>query len=213
MSEAVQQEIYEHSGFTLTPASFAQVALFLLKDKRIKREEVIRLVVEHHLSNGGIEGSADIVSIAKKAKRKLLESGDLVASARYGLWDFCVSGIDAVYHAPLEKVKNNFVYAYYFPSYKELAALKGEASWPVKIGLSTTSVDQRIAMQVGTAMPERPVMLFEVECDDCAKLEKAIHAVLDFKGFKMPDSMGNEWFSINPDDLMSLMSVLGYDDL
>jgi len=213
MSVALQQDNYEHSGFTLTPSSFAQVALQLLKDKRIKRDEVIRLVMEYHLANGGIEGSADIVSIAKKAKRNLIESGNLIDSTRYGLWDFCVTGIDAVYHAPPEKVKNNFVYAYYFPAYKELAELKGESSWPVKIGLSTTSIDQRVAMQVGTAMPERPVMLFEVECDDCAKLEKAIHAVLDVKGFKMPESLGNEWFRINPTELMAIMSVLGYDDL
>lgn len=213
MSEALQQDTYEHSGFTLTPASFAQVALQILKDRRIKRDEVIRLVIEHHLANGGIEGSADIVGIAKKAKRILIQSGNMVASSRYGLWDFCVTGVDAIYHAPPEKVKNNFVYAYYFPAYKELAEFKGESGWPVKIGLSTTSIEQRVAMQVGTAMPERPVMLFEVECDDCAKLEKAIHAVLDVKGFKMTESLGNEWFRINPAELMNIMSILGYENL
>lgn len=213
MSEALQQENYEHSGFTLTPASFAQVALQILKDKRIKRDEVIRLVMEHHLANGGIQGSADIVGIAKKAKRILIQSGNMVASSRYGLWDFCVTGLDAIYHAPPEKVKNNFVYAYYFPAYKELAELKGESSWPIKIGLSTTTIEQRVMMQVGTALPERPVLLFEIECDDCAKLEKAIHAALDVKGFKMPESLGNEWFCVNQNELLSLMSFFGYDDL
>lgn len=213
MSEALQLDIYEHSGFTLTPASFAEVASKILEGKRIQRNEVIRLVMEHHIANGGIDGSKDIISTAKKAKRILIASGNLVSSSRYGLWDFCASGVDAIFHVPPEKVRNNLVYAYYFPSYKELAQLKGESSWPIKIGLSTTSIEQRVSMQVGTAMPERPVMLFEVECDDCAKLEKAIHAVLDVKGFKMLESLGNEWFCVNQDELLRLMTYLGYDDL
>ena len=36
------------------------------------------------------------------------------------------------------------VYAFYLPSYKELAASKREARWPMKIGLTTKSVAKRL---------------------------------------------------------------------
>ena len=56
----------------------------------------------------------------------------------------------------------------------------------LKIGRSDGPSEQRIAQQINVATPGQPVLVLEIRTDDCRKLERALHAVLDLSiGFEL----------------------------
>lgn len=201
---------YQYAGHHLTPASFAKVAAKICVNKKIRREEVIKLVLEYHLENGGVLGSTNLKSTAKKANTRLVSEGIVKASDVFGIWDFSVEGEPITFHVTLPSERKNFVYAYYLPSYRELASLKGHSTWPIKVGRTATSVTERISSQAATAVPEAPKLLFEIECEDGHKLEKAIHSVLDYRAQRVDDALGIEWFNTNTSELREILNLLGH---
>jgi hypothetical protein len=49
----------------------------------------------------------------------------------------------------------------------------------LKVGRTDTGdALQRIAMQINTGTPDKPVLLLEIKTHDCSSLERAIHAIL-----------------------------------
>ncbi|MFD6391876.1 GIY-YIG nuclease family protein [Nocardia sp. NPDC060259] len=82
---------------------------------------------------------------------------------------------------------------------------RGDRAWPHKIGMTTVSVAARLADQVGTALPERPVVVLELETDNAALLERAVHAVLELRGRKIETCPGNEWFETNIDEIRAVV--------
>ncbi|WP_336700113.1 GIY-YIG nuclease family protein [Pantoea dispersa] len=201
---------YIYAGHHLTPTSFAKAAIKVCANMKIKREDVIKLVLEYHLANGGTEGSTNLKSTAKKANNLLISQGKLKNSDVYGIWDFSDTGDVVTFHASLSSDKKNFVYAYYLPSYQELAQLKGQPKWPIKIGRTAISVEERVSNQAATAVPEIPKMIFEIECEDGHKLEKAIHSILDYRSQRQDNALGIEWFNTNPSELAEILNLLGH---
>ena len=81
--------------------------------------------------------------------------------------------------------------------YKERAELRGEGTWPCKIGRSEyANPIHRIYEQVGTGMPEKPEIALIIQTDRPLKLENAIHRLLVLD--RLPDAPGTEWFMTNP---------------
>jgi hypothetical protein len=70
----------------------------------------------------------------------------------------------------------------------------------LKIGLTEGDALQRIAAQISTGTPDRPILLLEIRTHDCNSLEKAIHATLDSK---IPGA-GKEWFKTNRDEVVAI---------
>lgn len=68
------------------------------------------------------------------------------------------------------------------------------ASDRLKIGLTEGGTVQRMAAQIGTSTPDKPALKLEIRTHDCASLEKAIHAILKYRGQKVVGG-GTEWFS------------------
>jgi Meiotically up-regulated gene 113 len=62
----------------------------------------------------------------------------------------------------------------------------------LKIGLTVGDTVQRIAAQISTGTPDKPVLLLEIRTHDCSSLERAIHAILEYRGTKIPGA-GQEW--------------------
>jgi T5orf172 domain len=61
------------------------------------------------------------------------------------------------------------VYAYGYHGYPDR----------LKVGSTEADTVQRIAAQIGTGTPDKPVLHVEIKTDDCRALERAIHAVLE----------------------------------
>jgi T5orf172 domain len=106
------------------------------------------------------------------------------------------------------------VYAFTFPSLKELAHLKDAAHYPVKIGFSgnqDAGAIQRIRNQMteAAAFPQRPALLLVYRTWDGRALELLVHAELRRRNRKLGTAPGVEWFMTNETEVAELCTQLG----
>jgi hypothetical protein len=73
----------------------------------------------------------------------------------------------------------------------------------LKIGLTEGDTVQRIAAQISTSTPDKPVLFLEIKTHDCGSLEKAIHATLAYRGRKIAGG-GTEWFKTNREEIIAI---------
>jgi|SRR5215472_6313570 hypothetical protein len=78
----------------------------------------------------------------------------------------------------------------------------------LKIGLTTGDTVQRIVAQISTGTPDKPVLLLEIRTHDCSSLERAIHAILEYRGAKIIGA-GKEWFKASRDDVVAIYRSIG----
>lgn len=195
---------YKYALQKLSPKVFADLVLSLYADGDVvMRADIIATVSSYHQSNGGAESTASITSTAKKALQNLSASGNAEKLESYGFWRILQSA------APQEK-SCEYLYVYFYPAYRDLASMLGNSCWPHKIGMTRMKIEERIASQVGTAMPEKPEVVFEIPCDDAQSLEKAIHSLLTIKGKRISGIPGCEWYNTNSEELSQIISFCGH---
>lgn len=73
----------------------------------------------------------------------------------------------------------------------------------LKIGLTIGDTVQRIAAQISTGTPDKPVLQLEIRTHDCTSLEKAIHAILAYRRTKIPGA-GQEWFKTSREEVVAI---------
>jgi hypothetical protein len=73
----------------------------------------------------------------------------------------------------------------------------------LKIGLTEGDTVDRIATQISTSTPDKPVLSLEIRTHDCGSLEKAIHATLEYRGKKISGG-GKEWFKTTRDEIAAI---------
>lgn len=73
----------------------------------------------------------------------------------------------------------------------------------LKVGLTTGDTVQRIVAQISTGTPDKPTLLLEIRTHDCVSLERAIHAVLEYRGAKVMGA-GKEWFRTTRDEIIAI---------
>ena len=153
---------------------------------------------EHHREQGGLEYAGtqslgltfnDALNRNLKKQRGLATNED----TEYGYWK--ISGEPPIDDPP-EEPTEGCVYIYYYPSYRELAQLKGEDKWPCKIGRTERDAEKRIKEQ-GTGMPEHATKEVVIETDDPNSLEQTIRSLLKRKDMHIQDAPGDEWYLIN----------------
>lgn len=103
------------------------------------------------------------------------------------------------------------VYAFYLPTYRTHAQRDGSSGWPIKVGMTTTSVEVRMAAH-RTALPEPPVVGLVIRTENAALAEKVIHGVLTLRGRRLDDSGGSEWFVTSPEEIASVWRRVVEDD-
>ena len=62
---------------------------------------------------------------------------------------------------------------------------------------------QRIVAQISTGTPDKPALLLEIRTHDCSSLERAVHAVLEYRGAKIMGA-GKEWFRTSRDEIVAI---------
>src|SRR5260221_10280687 len=77
----------------------------------------------------------------------------------------------------------------------------------LKIGYATGDTVQRIADQIGTSTPDKPILHIEIKTDDCRALERALHAVLRVRGRKVVGG-GDEWFKATRDEVIAIYEFI-----
>ena len=102
------------------------------------------------------------------------------------------------------------VYAFTYPSLVEIATLKGEAVYPVKIGYSKSGYGgavERIRSLITekAGFPEKPAVLLVFKTWDGRKIEAQVHRKLRAMGRKA-ESLGREWFRTSTAELRDLLA-------
>lgn len=77
----------------------------------------------------------------------------------------------------------------------------------LKVGLTTGDTVPRIVAQISTSTPDKPVLLLEIRTHDCASLERAIQAILEYRGYKIAGG-GKEWFKASRDEIVSIYHLI-----
>ena len=104
---------------------------------------------------------------------------------------------------------DEFVYLYYFRTYKKYAESKDLNYWQCNIGLTKDSPEDRVASQIGGQLPEKATLSLVMQTNDCETLEKLIHCELKRREQWLnpeagADVIGEEWFSTNPAEVKDI---------
>ena len=99
------------------------------------------------------------------------------------------------------------VYVFYYPAYRELAALKGQNSWPCKIGRTVGSVYERVISR-GTLLPERPRIAFVLNVPHSKEWEKLLQLILKARLQDISEAPGQEWFNTTPEKILKIIRSL-----
>jgi hypothetical protein len=217
---------YMFEGMRLTPKVMACLARSVL-DEPVFRRGALEKVQEYHLARGGAPPKMAFTLLIRNAVVILAHAGLIEPAGVPGWWRWREEPVPAGLETGFDPGANpagdfevanegttegegsGCVYVYYFPSYKELAGLRKEARWPVKVGMTTASDSRiRVANQQGTAMPEAPVVAYERLTDTPRKLEQILHAVLSLRGLQLADAPGAEWFLSSPAEVKAIVDWL-----
>jgi hypothetical protein len=100
-------------------------------------------------------------------------------------------------------IGSEHVYCYSYPTYLEIAELKQEQRFRVKVGMATDDPIGRIYGQIAgskSAVSETPIVLLIFKTLAARHLERWFHKRLQ----RAPDAAGSEWFYTNHDELIDL---------
>lgn len=200
------------------PTIFRELLVEQFDGKIFSRQSAIRIIADYHLQNGGIiEDERDLVGVFKRATQVMQKQNMGLVNKGYGTWELHYKKQEQqIVKESYEMVEKNYnvdeiigsgdraVYVYYFDSYAEKNALKGNSTWECKIGRNDNNPIQRILGQVGTCFPELPHIALIIKCDDSVTLEAALHSVLKVQGKWISKAPGNEWFMTNPKEIKEL---------
>lgn len=89
------------------------------------------------------------------------------------------------------------VYAYALPS----------APGFLKVGSAKNDTVTRIAQQISTGMPGRPILVLEIRTPKCCALERAIHGVLKLGNRKL-EGGGDEWYRTDREHLVEIYQAI-----
>ena len=78
----------------------------------------------------------------------------------------------------------------------------------LKIGYTDGDVIERIADQIGTSTPDKPVLFLEVKTHNSRALEKALHSILSYREKKVFGG-GDEWFRTSVEEVERLCNLIG----
>ena len=188
---------YKYVGERLKNSIAQQLILELFAGQSsVNKKDIDQAVETEHINRGGVKHTK-VTPPVTDALSKLKERG-LANNPNRSLWDIFQDPGKRDSGRSKRNSKRGCVYIYYYPSYKELAELKGEDRGPCKIGRTHTENPQdRIQGQV-TAMPEKPTTAVVMWTENPRELEENIQGILKEKDMHIQDAPGNEWFLISP---------------
>ena len=197
---------YEYSGKPLRTTMAEGLIVELFKGQTVPKVEIVRRVDEIHLSGGGKKAETKVhpVTNALNAlKRKGIANND---PPGIGVWHI-INKDEPIEEDEVKRVGsgNSSVYLYYYPTYRQFAELRGEKTWPCKIGCSEyPDPIHRIHEQTGTGMPEQPEIALIIQTNMPEDVEDAIHRLLT----GVPDAAETGWFLTNPSKVEEIFNII-----
>ena len=215
---------YPYKDVELKPHMLCELAeKYFSPGSILQRKWLINDAPRIHLELGGRPTTADATSQAKKARATLLsgewEEAGFGSIRRMGESRTINSGeappeIDDTSGCVILTADEWFgsgeqiVYCYTFPSYIELAALKGEDRMPMKIGKTSSPSLDRVSLQCGVSNPEQPVVPLAIRVENATAYERAIHRILIIWNRWIDDAPGTEWFKTSKSEILAVVRFL-----
>lgn len=214
---------YRNLPFSAKAAEDLISEILRKSDRPQGRKELIERVATTHQNRRGLPGTAPTTAV-KKALSNLVTSGTIKRRA-HGYYEWVGSGAEPTpanvsppFPAPEEMLYepedydigegSSYVYAYYYPAYRMLAEKNGETDFPVKVGRST-DYQERIGTQSrATGMPEEPEVAVVWRTDKPEAAERMLHGHLEFRGKRLPDAPGKEWFLTSSDEIRKIIESI-----
>ncbi|MPN11088.1 hypothetical protein SDC9_158389 [bioreactor metagenome] len=218
-------ETYKYKDLPITPAIIEVLIIELFNGQTLKRDDIVKIILEHHISNGGLRPEAkDFPRSVKKALSNMQKKGDTINKS-YGFWEIHKNEApiqtkeNTIKETPIDQIPthniygkgDNAIYFYYLPSYKTLAQVQGKNTWRCKIGRTDRDPLSRILSQSSTALPEIPIVEFIVKTENASILETMIHSILTIRNKHIKDSPGIEWFDTNPEEVLDIIKYARKD--
>lgn len=211
-----QNKEYLYKSIKMSPMVCKEILIYLYKNNNEihERKNILKKVEAFHLSNGGKNEKCNIAGTFKKAIKML--PPNCIENPSYGYWKFIIN--NSISFEEIDNVEINvenysvsavssdeYVYFYYLSTYKKYSELIKEQYFPIKIGRTQFSPENRIKEQSGTALPEVPVLFMKVKTKDSSNLEKNIHSILSLNNQNHKEAVGKEWFLSNEKELLALV--------
>lgn len=96
---------------------------------------------------------------------------------------------------------DGWIYSFTFPP-----LIKDGDRYPIKVGMTATDVDARVASQCrSSAAFDRPVVLNKWRVKRVGAVEAAIHHVLKARGQWREHALGSEWFDARPEEIDEIL--------
>ena len=194
---------YKGKNFTIEAAMHIIQSTHRTKRSITKLTDIMQYAIKHHEEKGGYFATMPIKPLVEKALYRLEKNG-YAHHISHERWEL------PKHNQRIYGTGDQFVYLYYFDTYKQSALQNEHLYWRCKIGETTKKPEKYIKVR-GTNMPEKPIIALLLRTHDCSNLEKFIHAALKLKGRHIKDTLGNEWFLTNPDEVAQLFVCLNHD--
>ena len=188
-------------------------AAHILKHMDLKNDENVRYPFLHIPDRQ----LAEMLGIGKSTVSKQRQR---LYNERWGI----KSGVKNVDTSKVRRIGHGdqFVYLYYYPTYREHARYYREkygddsyttSIYRCNIGKTTGDVTNRVSQQMGQQLPEKPKIALIIKTDDCAALETKIHDELKRRGCWLDpnsgdDVVGVEWFLTNPTEVEGIVKAI-----
>ena len=205
---------YKYFDKRLTPKMARELILDLCAGQTLPKKDIVRKVDNTHVEHGGRTAETKVHPVTNALNH--LKKMSLADNVDTGIWridaeadDEAIDDVDDESNDGVRQIGsgNNSVYVYYYPTYKHHAELRGEETWPCKIGRSEyQNPIHRILEQAGTGMPEKPEIALVIQTNVPVEVEKAIHRLLDRD--HMSDASGTEWFITNPNRVEEIYEII-----
>lgn len=224
---------YKYVKMPLTRPIARELIIEEFSGKVAERQEIIDTIVKIHRDRGGLRPRGQAAGVFKKVLADMKLEGK-AEKPSLGIWRIgpnfespeteAVESVEPSQVSDKEEIIQNdqpdspdektvgsgkgSVYLYYYPAYRQLTELRGESSWPCKVGKSEHDPAIRVESQAATAMPEKPKIALRIQTDKPFELEKAIHKLLAKDGKQMKGAPGAEWFDTSPSEVEEIHAIL-----
>ena len=224
MSELIENYPFRDEPITAKIVVYWATKIFPPAEKFLSIDLVDR-ATELHVKNGGKDSESDKNSIRKNAliqlrKNNLCKKEGSMYILLANNPDNIILNSESENDLPDEDDEpladglewlgegRETVYVYSYPVCIELAKLKHSSFFQIKVGRTNSRYLNRVCNQVGTCMPEYPVIFFGIRCDDCKFLEDMIHHMLDSRKRSIKDAPGSEWFMTSVEEVREVLQSI-----
>ena len=196
------------------------------KDQFGRRNSFLEALIAYHIQLTSRELKQSFSTVAALAKKSLFnkESPFFVKIEGYGNYRYIGDCVGEGYTQLVKALEPDEIkiqitadqkiiakeggreslYVWWHKDSEELAKLKNNVSWAVKIGKHNSPNVYARFESYKVAIPHKIRLGLIISCKNCSRLEKAIHTVLENRGCKIGEE-GTEWFDTNVEEILDIL--------